>query len=65
MLKISLQYKQNADAVLKVSMSANKEAYEKFTKEELLMYESLKELMKDEFEKQENNSQNFTLITKM
>ncbi len=57
--------KQNADAVLKVSMSANKEAYEKFTKEELSMYESLKELMKDEFEKQENNSQNFTLITKM
>lgn len=37
-----------------LTMSANKEAYEKFTKEELSMYESLKELMKDEFEKNEN-----------
>ncbi|MBQ9232749.1 MAG: hypothetical protein IJ167_01760 [Lachnospiraceae bacterium] len=53
--------KLNADAVLQVSVSANRELYEKIRSEND-MYEALKELMKDEIDKTVNEALDNTAI---
>jgi hypothetical protein len=42
----------NADAVLQVSMKANKEVYDKLKKEDGFMCEALRELMQPEIEQE-------------
>ena len=43
--------RQNADAILQLSVSANREIYDRIRKEDPKMCEALKDLMKDEFVK--------------
>jgi hypothetical protein len=45
--------RQNADAILQLSVSANREIYDRIRKEDPKMCEALKDLMKDEFVKAE------------
>ena len=44
--------KQNADAVMNVSINANREVYDKIRKENPFMCQALRELMKDEIQEQ-------------
>ena len=44
--------KQNADAVMNISIRANKEAYNKIREENLFMCQALRELMKDEIQEE-------------
>ena len=44
--------KQNADAVMNISINANKEVYNKIRKENPFMCQALRELMKDEIQEE-------------
>ena len=48
--------RNNVDAVLQVSVSANKEIYEAIRRCDKVMCEALKELMKEDFEKKEQET---------
>ena len=48
--------KNNVDAVLQVSVSANKEIYEAIRRCNKVMCKALRELMKEDFEKQEQET---------
>ena len=54
--------RNNVDAVLQVSVSANKEIYEAIRKCDKVMCEALRELMKEDFEKQERETRQVTLL---
>ncbi len=54
--------KNNVDAVLQVSVSANKEIYEAIRRCDKVMCEALRELMKEDFEKQEREIKQETLL---
>lgn len=53
--------RNNVDAVLQVSVSANKEIYEAIKRRDKIMCEALRELMKEDFEKQERETKQETL----
>jgi len=48
--------KQNADAVMNVSINANREVYDKIRKENPFMCQALRELMKDEIQEEIQNA---------
>ena len=50
--------RNNVDAVLQVSVSANKEIFEAIRRCDKVMCEALRELMKEDFEKQEQETRN-------
>ena len=52
--------RNNVDAVLQVSVSANKEIYEAIRRCDKVMCEALRELMKEDFEKQERETRQET-----
>ena len=52
--------RNNVDAVLQVSVSANKEIYEAIRRCDKVMCEALRELMKEDFEKQEQETRQET-----
>ena len=52
--------RNNVDAVLQVSVSANKELYEAIRRCDKVMCEALRELMKEDFEKQERETRQET-----
>ena len=52
--------RDNVDAVLQVSVSANKEIYEAIRRCDKVMCEALRELMKEDFEKQERETRQET-----
>ena len=54
--------RNNVDAVLQVSVSANKEIYEAIRRCDKVMCEALRELMKEDFEKQERETRQVTLL---
>ncbi len=54
--------RNNVDAVLQVSVSANKEIYEAIRRCDKVMCEALRELMKEDFEKQEQETKQVTLL---
>ena len=54
--------RNNVDAVLQVSVSANKEIYEAIRRCDKVMCEALRELMKEDFEKQEQETRQVTLL---
>ena len=54
--------RNNVDAVLQVSVSANKELYEAIRRCDKVMCEALRELMKEDFEKQERETKQETLL---
>lgn len=54
--------RNNVDAVLQVSVSANKEIYEAIKRRDKIMCEALRELMKEDFEKQERETKQETLV---
>ncbi|MCI8873652.1 MAG: hypothetical protein HFH51_12525 [Lachnospiraceae bacterium] len=54
--------RNNADAVLQVSVSANREIYEAIRRCDKAMCDALKELMKEDFEKQERETKQETLL---
>ena len=54
--------KNNVDAVLQVSVSANKEIYEAIRRCNKVMCKALRELMKEDFEKQEQETKQETLL---
>lgn len=54
--------RNNVDAVLQVSVSANKEIYEAIRRRDKIMCEALRELMKEDFEKQERETKQETLV---
>ena len=54
--------KNNVDAVLQVSVSANKEIYEAIRRCNKVMCKALRELMKEDFEKQEQETKQVTLL---
>ena len=54
--------RNNVDAVLQVSVSANKELYESIRRCDKVMCEALRELMKEDFEKQERETKQETLL---
>lgn len=54
--------RNNVDAVLQVSVSANKEIYEAIRRCDKVMCEALRELMKEDFEKQERETKQETLL---
>ena len=54
--------RNNVDAVLQVSVSANKEIFEAIRRCDKVMCEALRELMKEDFEKQERETKQETLL---
>ena len=54
--------RNNVDAVLQVSVSANKEIYEAIRRCDKVMCEALRELMKEDFERQERETKQETLL---
>lgn len=54
--------KNNVDAVLQVSVSANKEIYEAIRRCNKVMCKALRELMKEDFEKKEQETKQETLL---
>lgn len=54
--------RNNVDAVLQVSVSANKEIYEAIRRCDKVMCDALRELMKEDFEKQERETKQETLL---
>lgn len=54
--------RNNVDAVLQVSVSANKAIYEAIRRCDKIMCEALRELMKEDFEKQEQETKQETLL---
>lgn len=54
--------RNNIDAVLQASVSANKEIYEAIRRRDKVMCEALRELMKEDFEKQERETKRETLL---
>lgn len=54
--------RDNVDAVLQVSVSANKEIYEAIRRCDKVMCEALRELMKEDFEKHERETKLETLL---
>ena len=54
--------RNNVDVVLQVSVSANKEIYEAIRRCDKVMCEALRELMKEDFEKQEQETRQVTLL---
>ena len=54
--------RNNVDAVLQVSVSANKDIYEAIRRCDKVMCEALRELMKEDFEKQERETRQVTLL---
>lgn len=54
--------RNNVDAVLQVSVSANKEIYEAIRRCDKVMCEALRELMREDFEKQERETKQETLL---
>ena len=54
--------RNNIDAVLQVSVSANREIYEAIRRCDKIMCDALRELMKEDFEKQERETRQETLL---
>ncbi len=54
--------RNNVDAVLQVSVSANKEIYKAIRRCDKVMCEALRELMKEDFERQERETKQETLL---
>ncbi len=54
--------RNNVDAVMQVSVSANKEIYEAIKRCDKVMCEALRELMKEDFEKQERETRQENLL---
>lgn len=54
--------RNNVDAVLQVSVSANKEIFEAIRRCDKVMCDALRELMKEDFEKQERETKQETLL---
>lgn len=54
--------KNNVDAVLQVSVSANKEIYEAIRRCDKVMCDALKELMKEDFEETKQEAKQETLL---
>ena len=52
--------RNNIDAVLQVSVSANREIYEAIRRCDKIMCDALRELMKEDFEKQERETRQET-----
>ena len=55
--------KQNADAVMNVSINANREVYDKIRKENPFMCQALRELMKDEIQEEKQEAVDAAIIT--
>ena len=49
--------RQNADAILQLSVSANREIYDRIRKEDPKMCEALKDLMKDDLKTEQDDFQ--------